>query len=98
MKDGALFFTRLTRLRASRVAASLCPEDPEILFNYAAVLEASASPFFCGRCTAYLRYDPAGNLEQALEKYQLSKKYGVERAAVHIRNVSPSPINSSVSG
>ncbi|TEB29083.1 TPR-like protein [Coprinellus micaceus] len=51
------------------VAASLCPEDPEILFNYAAVLEAT------------------GNLEQALEKYQLSKKYGVERAAVHIRNV-----------
>ncbi|KAF5338611.1 hypothetical protein D9611_012813 [Ephemerocybe angulata] len=51
------------------VAFSLSPEDPEILFNYAAVLEAT------------------GRLEEALEKYTLSKQYGVERAAVHIRNV-----------
>ncbi|KAF6753047.1 hypothetical protein DFP72DRAFT_814483, partial [Ephemerocybe angulata] len=51
------------------VASSLSPEDPEILFNYAAVLEAT------------------GRLEEALEKYTLSKQYGVERAAVHIRNV-----------
>ncbi|KAJ3550327.1 hypothetical protein NMY22_g538 [Coprinellus aureogranulatus] len=54
------------------VAESLCPEDPEILFNYAAVLEAT------------------GNLERALEKYKLSKQHGVERAAVHIRNVRSS--------
>ena len=33
--------------------------------------------------------DPiAGRLDEALEKYKQSKKYGVERAAVHIRNVS----------
>ena len=98
MKDGVLFFTELTRPRAFRVAASLCPEDPEIMFNYAATLEASTSFFSSGRRIAYSRYDPAGNLEQALEKYQLSKKYGVERAAVHIRNVSPSPINASTTG
>ncbi|EPS96884.1 hypothetical protein FOMPIDRAFT_1032183 [Fomitopsis schrenkii] len=52
------------------VAASLQPEDPEIAFNLAAVLEA------CGR------------LEEALVHYKRSKEYGVERAAMHIRNVS----------
>ncbi|RXW20682.1 hypothetical protein EST38_g5189 [Candolleomyces aberdarensis] len=52
------------------VASSLCPEDPEIAFNHAAVLEAT------------------GRLEEALEKYKLAQKYGVERASVHIRNVS----------
>ncbi|EMD34722.1 hypothetical protein CERSUDRAFT_75649 [Gelatoporia subvermispora B] len=52
------------------VATSLCPEDPEIAFNLAAVLEA------CGR------------LEEALEHYKRSNEYGVERAAMHIRNVS----------
>jgi len=52
------------------VATSLSPEDPEIAFNLAAVLEA------CGR------------LEEALEQYKRSKDYGVERAAMHIRNVS----------
>jgi len=52
------------------VASSLSPEDPEIAFNHAALLEA------CGR------------LEEALEKYKLSEKHGVERASVHIRNLS----------
>ncbi|KAI0727462.1 TPR-like protein [Fomitopsis betulina] len=52
------------------VAASLQPEDPEIAFNLAAVLEA------CGR------------LEESLVHYKRSKDYGVERAAMHIRNVS----------
>ncbi|KAI0945607.1 hypothetical protein AcW1_001788 [Taiwanofungus camphoratus] len=52
------------------IAASLAPEDPEIAFNLAAVLEA------CGR------------LEEALVQYKRSKEYGVERAAMHIRNVS----------
>ncbi|KAF8998553.1 hypothetical protein BDQ17DRAFT_1247511, partial [Cyathus striatus] len=52
------------------IASSLSPEDPEIAFNHAAVLEAT------------------GRLEEALEKYKRSKEYGVERAAVHIRNVS----------
>ncbi|TFK25593.1 TPR-like protein [Coprinopsis marcescibilis] len=51
------------------LASSLSPEDPEIAFNHAAVLEA------------------AGKLEEALEKYQVAKKFGIERAAVHIRNV-----------
>jgi len=31
---------------------------------------------------------PAGKLEEALEQYKRSKEFGVERAAVHIRNVS----------
>ncbi|KAI0371401.1 TPR-like protein [Pilatotrama ljubarskyi] len=53
-----------------RVAASLAPEDAEIAFNLAAVLEA------------------CGFLEEALEQYKRSKEYGVERAAMHIRNVS----------
>nr|GAT42938.1 TPR-like protein [Mycena chlorophos] len=51
-------------------AVSLSPDDAEIAFNLAAVLEAT------------------GNLEGALEQYQRSQKQGVERAAVHIRNVS----------
>ncbi|KJA15242.1 hypothetical protein HYPSUDRAFT_48564 [Hypholoma sublateritium FD-334 SS-4] len=51
------------------IASSLSPEDPEIAFNHAAVLEAT------------------GRLEEALEKYKLSQQFGVERAAVHIRNV-----------
>ncbi|TDL23669.1 TPR-like protein [Rickenella mellea] len=51
-------------------AATLSPEDPEIAFNLAAVLEAS------------------GRLEEALTHYKKSKEFGVERAAVHIRNVS----------
>ncbi|KAF8972653.1 hypothetical protein BDZ97DRAFT_848788 [Flammula alnicola] len=52
------------------IASSLSPEDPEIAFNHAAVLEAT------------------GRLEEALEKYKLSQQFGVDRAAVHIRNVS----------
>lgn len=52
------------------VAASLAPEDPEIAFNLAAVLEA------------------CGQLEEALVQYKRSKEYGVDRAAMHIRNVS----------
>ncbi|CAL1714950.1 unnamed protein product [Somion occarium] len=53
-----------------QIAASLAPEDPEIAFNLAAVLEA------CGR------------LEDALVQYKRSKDFGVDRAAMHIRNVS----------
>ncbi|GLB41708.1 putative TPR repeat [Lyophyllum shimeji] len=53
-----------------QIASSLSPEDPEIAFNFAAVLEAT------------------GRLEEALTQYRRSKEFGVERAAVHIRNVS----------
>jgi len=52
------------------IASDLSPEDPEIAFNLAAVLEA------CGR------------LEESLAQYKRSKEFGVERAAMHIRNVS----------
>ncbi|KAL9713777.1 hypothetical protein Ac2012v2_003388 [Leucoagaricus gongylophorus] len=57
-------------LRHLQIASSLSPEDPEIAFNHAAVLEAT------------------GRLEEALEKYKISKEFGIERAAMHIRNVS----------
>jgi len=53
-----------------QIATSLSPEDPEIAFNLAAVLEAT------------------GRLEDALTYYKRSKEFGVERAAIHIRNVS----------
>ncbi|PIL27852.1 hypothetical protein GSI_11006 [Ganoderma sinense ZZ0214-1] len=53
-----------------RVASSLAPEDGEIAFNLAAVLEA------------------CGFLEESLEQYKKSKEFGVERAAMHMRNVS----------
>ena len=53
-----------------RVASSLAPEDGEIAFNLAAVLEA------------------CGFLEESLEHYKRSKEFGVERAAMHMRNVS----------
>ncbi|KAF9221363.1 TPR-like protein [Gyrodon lividus] len=52
------------------IAASLSPEDPEIAFNLAAVLEAT------------------GQLEEALKHYKRSQENGVERAAMHVRNVS----------
>ncbi|KAJ7355563.1 TPR-like protein [Mycena albidolilacea] len=57
-------------LKHLNIAATLSPEDPEIAFNLAAVLEAT------------------GKLEEALEQYQRSKDRGVERAAMHVRNVS----------
>ncbi|KAJ7050539.1 hypothetical protein C8F01DRAFT_1000725 [Mycena amicta] len=57
-------------LKHLHTAASLSPDDAEIAFNLAAVLEAT------------------GNLEEALQQYQRSKDQGVERAAIHIRNVS----------
>jgi len=57
-------------LKHLHIAATLSPEDPEIAFNLAAVLEAT------------------GDLEEALEQYQRSRDRGVERAAMHVRNVS----------
>ncbi|KAJ7746891.1 hypothetical protein DFH07DRAFT_831685 [Mycena maculata] len=57
-------------LKHLEIASTLSPEDPEIAFNLAAVLEAT------------------GKLEEALEQYKLSKDQGIERASLHIRNVS----------
>jgi len=53
-----------------QTAASLAPDDAEIAFNLAAVLEA------------------CGHLEPALEHYNRAKKFGIDRAELHIRNVS----------
>jgi len=57
-------------LKHLKIASSLSPDDPEIAFNLAAVLEA------------------CGFLEEALEQYTRSKENGIERAGIHIRNVS----------
>ncbi|KAN0121196.1 hypothetical protein V8E52_003784 [Russula decolorans] len=57
-------------LQHLRTAAKLAPEDPEIAFNLASVLEAF------------------GHLPESLEYYKRSKRYGVERAGVHIKDVS----------
>ncbi|KIO26493.1 hypothetical protein M407DRAFT_243704 [Tulasnella calospora MUT 4182] len=57
-------------LQHLRTASELSPEDAEIAFNLAAVLEAS------------------GQLEEALEQYKRSKQHGVEKADMHVRNVS----------
>ncbi|KAI9464582.1 hypothetical protein BJY52DRAFT_1114847, partial [Lactarius psammicola] len=57
-------------LQHLQVAAKLAPEDPEIAFNLASVLEAF------------------GRLPEALEYYKRSKRLGVDRAAVHIKDVS----------
>jgi len=62
----------------SSIAGSLSPEDPEIAFNLAAVLEAT------------------GQLEEALKQYKRSNEYGVERAAMHIRNVSAKILGKSM--
>ncbi|KAH9989820.1 hypothetical protein BJV77DRAFT_948061, partial [Russula vinacea] len=61
-------------LQHLQTAAKLAPEDPEIAFNLASVLEACywASP-------------------EALECYKRSKRYGVDRATVHIKDVSSPP-------
>ncbi|KAI0305932.1 TPR-like protein [Multifurca ochricompacta] len=57
-------------LQHLQIAAKLAPEDPEIAFNLASVLEAF------------------GRLPEALEHYKRSKRFGVDRAAVHIKDVS----------
>jgi len=67
------------------IASSLAPEDPEIAFNLAAVLEAcTLNTPLLDHCVTLLT---GGRLEDALTYYKRSKDFGVERAAVHIRNV-----------
>lgn len=68
-------------------AASLEPNDPEIAFNLAAVLEACEWENTAGLDWLENRVT-GGKLEEALEQYKISKKYGVEKADMHIRNVS----------
>jgi hypothetical protein len=72
---------------ACRIAVQLSPHDPEIAFNLAAVLEAckSVQP---GRLYQLTSIEClGGQLEESLKYYSSSKDNGVERAAVHIRNV-----------
>jgi len=67
----------------------LSPEDPEITFNLAAVLEASPCLDFRFLLivSATNPKTIAGQLEEALTQYKRSKDFGVDRAAMHIRNV-----------
>ena len=77
-------------LKPISIAASLAPEDPEIAFNLAAVLEACKSdgPERLPNLISLL----GGRLEDALTYYKLSKENGVDRAEMHMRNVSAAPI------
>ena len=78
------------------IASSLAPEDPEIAFNLAAVLEACMfqKTRSLDHCVTLLT---GGRLEDALTYYKRSKEFGVERAAVHIRNVRlPFPLRPTV--
>ena len=82
------------------IASSLSPEDPEIAFNLAAVLEACEWWTFSvlRPCLSYCQMLPTlhtgGHLEDALTHYKRSKKYGVDRAELHIRNVRFHPFFS----
>jgi hypothetical protein len=75
--------------RAYRRIASTWQEDPEIAFNHASVLEASAC-FHLHLLRPHIYVGSvcvAGKLEEALKMYKHSKQFGLERAALHIRNV-----------
>ncbi|KAJ3878926.1 hypothetical protein F5051DRAFT_404424 [Lentinula edodes] len=61
-----------------RIASSLSPEDREIAFNLAVVLEATE------------------NLEESLEYYKKCSALGMERAQIHIRNVTAKILNRRV--
>jgi len=78
------------------IASSLAPEDPEIAFNLAAVLEACMfrKMLLLDHCVTLLT---GGRLEDALTYYKRSKEFGVERAAMHIRDVRlPYPLRPMV--
>ncbi|KAJ4492632.1 hypothetical protein C8J55DRAFT_555604 [Lentinula edodes] len=70
-----------------RIASSLSPEDREIAFNLAVVLEASSclffTPFFI---VSSWPTEIAENLEESLEYYKKCSALGMERAQIHIRN------------
>ena len=67
------------------IASSLAPEDPEIAFNLGAVLEAcTLNMHLSDHCVTFFT---GGRFEDALTYYKRSKKFGVERAALQIRNV-----------
>ena len=70
------------------------PEDPEIAFNLAAVLEACTLEIPLVNHLVMLF--TGGRLEDALTYYKRSKEFGVERAALHIRNVRLSSLSHLV--
>ena len=66
---------------ACSIAVSLAPEDPEIAFNLAAVLEACKYQT-SGQSLFLTQLPIGGHLDEALAQYKRSKEYGVERAAM----------------
>ena len=76
------------------IASSLAPEDPEIAFNLAAVLEACTLEI--PLLNHFVTVLTGGRLEDALTYYKRSKEFGVERAALHIRNVRLPPLSHLV--
>jgi hypothetical protein len=80
----------IVNLTVARIAATLAPEDGEIAFNLAAVLEAckirlTAAPG--GLWLIHLLRSPGGQLEAALAQYKRSLEYNINRAEQNIRNV-----------
>jgi hypothetical protein len=77
-------------MKFRRIATTLAPEDPEIAFNFAAVLEACKHlSLLLSGCGAYCSVlAKGGRLEEALTHYKRSKAHGVDRAEAHIQNVS----------
>jgi tetratricopeptide (TPR) repeat protein len=73
-------------LQHLQVAAKLAPEDPEIAFNLASILEACQYCPLLGQSA--LTPQTVERLPEALEYYKRSKRLGIDRAAVHIKDVS----------
>lgn len=85
---------------SNRIATTLAPEDPEIAFNLAAVLEACKLPTMTRAYHPHFMrcFATGGRLEDALTYYKRSKEFGVERAAMHIRNVGLLRVSQQVHG
>jgi hypothetical protein len=77
-----------------RVAAKLAPEDPEIAFNLASILEACQYCPLLGQSA--LTPQTVERLPEALEYYKRSKRLGIDRAAVHIKDVSTPTITAQL--
>nr|ODN85323.1 hypothetical protein L203_04931 [Cryptococcus depauperatus CBS 7841] len=68
-------------------ALKLAPEDAEIAFNLAAILESSM--FRLAKSQVLITVlDTAGNLEQALTLYRKAESGGIDRASQNLRNIS----------
>jgi len=74
-----------TNLASAYIISPVCRPDLALHHLQIACSLAPADPEIAFNHAAVL--EATGNLEAALEEYKRSQKFGVERAAVHIRNV-----------